>query len=152
MKQPNKSSVKIFSRTNFQKLVIIIKNIFFFVIIVAVISSFSIVECVSINNDWMFQNPVSYYMINLIQIHNSLFIYISFILIIVVWFLYQTLINFNSKNFILIGEKFNHFTILEIIWTIIPTIILLFIAAPSFILLYQNSLEFSKFSYWEKIL
>jgi len=40
------------------------------------------------------------------------------------------------------GDNVTHSTPLEIFWTVIPTIILLFIALPSFILLYSMDEQF----------
>ena len=50
--------------------------------------------------------------------------------------LLRTLLFFNEKNTKQLRFAFNHHTILELIWTIIPTIILILIAIPSFALLY----------------
>ena len=45
--------------------------------------------------------------------------------------------HFNATNLKTIRVSFQHHTNLERIWTLIPTIILMLIAAPSFSLLYQ---------------
>jgi len=54
----------------------------------------------------------------------------------VFYLLNYVLIKFNNKVH-LKPIKFNHSSILEIIWTIIPAVILIFIAIPSFALLYS---------------
>ena len=51
-------------------------------------------------------------------------------------------INFNKILFKLlksfrVSSKFTHSTIIEIVWTIIPSLILIMIAIPSFALLYK---------------
>nr|QIQ23031.1 cytochrome c oxidase subunit 2 [Coleochaete scutata] len=58
------------------------------------------------------------------------------ILIFVVWMLVRTLWYFHSSRNP-IPERIVHGTTIEIIWTIFPSIILMFIAIPSFALLYS---------------
>ena len=50
--------------------------------------------------------------------------------------MYEIIIFFNQKTNEK-PQKFTHSSILEIIWTIIPAVVLLFIAVPSFTLLYS---------------
>lgn len=82
------------------------------------------------------QDPATPIMEGMISFHNYLVFYIIFIGVAVCWLLYKIIINFNStvnKK----ADQFNHSSILEIIWTIIPAVILVFIAVPSFALLYS---------------
>lgn len=85
----------------------------------------------------------------IIDLHNSITFYLVLIFIFVFWVFSSILINFylvieypsNEKDIILrtaINEAndVTHGTALEIIWTIIPSLILLLIAIPSFALLY----------------
>jgi len=70
--------------------------------------------------------------------------FIFFILILVFWLIVRTIFLYSAySNLSWERCKLNHHTFLEIIWTIIPTLILLSIAIPSFLLLYaideQNS-------------
>jgi len=46
------------------------------------------------------------------------------------------IVAFPRRLILLQGHKFTHGTVIEIVWTIIPAIILFLIAVPSFILLY----------------
>jgi len=62
--------------------------------------------------------------------------YIIFIGVLVVWMLYKIVINFNEIANPIV-KKFTHSSLLEIIWTIIPAIVLVIIAIPSFTLLYS---------------
>ena len=63
--------------------------------------------------------------------------FIFFILILVFWLITRTVFIYNvHSNLKWERCKLNHHTFLEIIWTIIPTLILLSIAIPSFLLLY----------------
>lgn len=50
--------------------------------------------------------------------------------------LYQVIVNFNEKANP-VSKKFTHSSLLEIVWTIIPAVVLLLIAIPSFALLYS---------------
>lgn len=52
------------------------------------------------------------------------------------WILARTIFWFNSARNKALPLMITHHTVLEIIWTIIPAIILIFIAVPSFALLY----------------
>jgi cytochrome c oxidase subunit 2 len=64
--------------------------------------------------------------------HNYLMFFLIAIGIFVLWMLGCSIYFSKNKSI-----KFSHSNVLEIIWTIIPAIILLFIAIPSFTLLYS---------------
>lgn len=91
-----------------------------------------------------FQEPATLIMENIITLHNDILFFLIVIIYIVLWFITAILIywskgiNFNStyKSW----KNFTHNKWLEIIWTIIPTIILLLISLPSFMVLYQATL------------
>lgn len=68
--------------------------------------------------------------------HNTLVFFVIFIAGGVFWLLYKIVYNFNNERN-KTSLKFTHSSILEIIWTIIPAVTLLFIAIPSFALLYS---------------
>jgi cytochrome c oxidase subunit 2 len=58
----------------------------------------------------------------------------------VFWMLYKVVVDFDSSYFdgyLKEPQRFTHSTLLEIVWTIIPAIILVLIAVPSFALLYS---------------
>ena len=59
-----------------------------------------------------------------------------FIGVAVCWLLYRIVTQFD-ENINVFSQKFNHNSILEIIWTLIPAVILIIIAVPSFGLLYS---------------
>jgi len=83
-----------------------------------------------------YQNPASTGMFGLITLNYYIYIYLIIILIAVSLILKYTLDIFYFKY--KIGNcQFNHAQTLEIVWTLIPSIILVFIAIPSFSLLYQ---------------
>jgi heme/copper-type cytochrome/quinol oxidase subunit 2 len=51
--------------------------------------------------------------------------------------LYQSIVLYRAENKETLRVAFAHHTNLEIIWTLVPTAILISIAGPSFALLYQ---------------
>lgn len=81
------------------------------------------------------QDPATPVAEGLIAFHNYLMVFLIFIGAFVFWMLYQVIINFN-ETIHRIPKRFTHSSLLEIIWTILPAIMLLFIAIPSFTLLY----------------
>jgi len=86
-----------------------------------------------------FQTPVTSYMERIIDLHHEIFFYLIILSVFVLWFLIR--INFLFKNEITIvpvrPSRITHNTTLEIIWTIIPCILLLLIAIPSLVLIYS---------------
>jgi cytochrome c oxidase subunit 2 len=83
-----------------------------------------------------FQDPATPVMQGIIDLHHDIFFFMTVILIFVLWMLSRTLYHFHkSRN--PIPEKIIHGTTIEIAWTVAPSIILLFIAIPSFALLYS---------------
>ena len=87
-------------------------------------------------NQLFMQDPASPMMEGMIYFHNLLMFCMIFVGIFVFYMLGYVIYNFSSeKN--TIPAKFSHNSPLEIVWTIIPSIILLFIAIPSFTLLYS---------------
>ena len=88
------------------------------------------------NYQYGFQDPASPVMEEIIDFHNYVMIYMTFIIIAVFWVLFQICINFvKSKRFI--SHKYLvHGTFIETVWTIIPAVILFFIGVPSIKLLY----------------
>ena len=83
-----------------------------------------------------FQDPATPAVEGMINFHNYLLIFLIVIALIVFWLLYKVVINFNEKVSPK-AEKFTHSSLLEIIWTVLPAVVLLLIAIPSFTLLYS---------------
>jgi cytochrome c oxidase subunit 2 len=83
-----------------------------------------------------FQDPATPVVEGMIDFHNYIMIFIIAIGIFVVWMLYQVIVFFNEEAHPL-SEKFTHSSLLEIVWTILPALVLLLIAIPSFALLYS---------------
>jgi len=72
----------------------------------------------------------------MIYFHNYLLLVMIFIAVIVVWLLIKVVVNFNHVSNP-VPQIFSHSSALEIIWTIVPALILISIAIPSFALLYS---------------
>jgi len=88
-----------------------------------------------------FQTPASPIMEGILDLHHDIMFFLVFIIIFVFYLLAIVVIQFADDNNFNIhgyaGDDVTHNTPIELIWTILPTIILLFIALPSFILLYS---------------
>jgi len=81
------------------------------------------------------QNPATPVAERLIEFHNFLLVIIIIISLIVLGLLIWCAIRYNSKANP-IPSKNTHNTLIEVLWTVIPIIILLIIAVPSYRLLY----------------
>jgi len=87
---------------------------------------------------WQFgpQDPATSIAEGMLSFHNYLMFFVIVIGTVVIWMLNYSIKNFNNtvnKT----STKFTHSSLLEIIWTIIPAVILVLIAIPSFSLLYS---------------
>ena len=90
-----------------------------------------------------FQDSASPIMEGIVNLHHDLMFFITFIFFFVSVVLYRTLFYFatNSKdNDVkqkMISRSVVHGTTIEIIWTVVPSLILIVVALPSFALLYS---------------
>lgn len=83
-----------------------------------------------------FQDAATPMMQGIIDLHHDIMFFLIIIIIFVLWMLARVLWHFNyQKN--PVPERIVHGTTIEIIWTLCPSIILMFIAIPSFALLYS---------------
>lgn len=82
------------------------------------------------------QDPATPMMEGIINFHNHLMFFLVAIAIFVFWLLGRciSLYSYDSNKRV---DNFTHSTTLEIVWTIVPAIILMIIAIPSFALLYS---------------
>lgn len=87
--------------------------------------------------NWYFQTSCSPTMDKIIDLHNDIMVFLVFILIFISWMLGRIIYLFRSQNKNTIRFRFQHNSRLEQIWTIIPALLLLLIATPSFSLLYS---------------
>jgi cytochrome c oxidase subunit 2 len=90
-----------------------------------------------------FQEPASAIMEGIIELHNNVMFYLIVIVVVVAWVLYSLVEEYSEDLYkierrieILDTIGITHGRLLEIIWTITPSIILVGIAIPSFGLLY----------------
>ncbi len=83
-----------------------------------------------------FQDPATPVMEAITNFHNYAMLYLVFIITAVLWILTEIVMRFTSSKTLIAHKHMVHGTILEIVWTITPAIILIGIAFPSFKLLY----------------
>jgi cytochrome c oxidase subunit 2 len=83
-----------------------------------------------------FQDGASASQEGIVQLHNEIFFYLLLISVGVAWVMGSVMVNFNSKSSPIVYKYANHGTLIELIWTITPALILIGIAFPSFNLLY----------------
>jgi cytochrome c oxidase subunit 2 len=84
------------------------------------------------------QDPASVVVEAVILFHNFLLVFLTIIGVIVCFLLAHIIKTYNSDNYEFKNIiKFSHSSILEIVWTIIPAVLLLWLAIPSFNLLYS---------------
>nr|CCE35434.1 Cytochrome c oxidase subunit 2 precursor [Claviceps purpurea] len=89
-----------------------------------------------------FQDSASPAMEGIIELHNTVMFYLVLIFIGVSWVLFSVIRNFIATKSPISQKYLNHGTVIEIIWTVTPAIILILIAFPSFKLLYlQNEVH-----------
>lgn len=72
----------------------------------------------------------------LVELHDNIMFYLVLILFGVGWILTSVIVNYASSKSPISHKYLNHGTLIELIWTITPAIILILIAFPSFKLLY----------------
>ena len=83
-----------------------------------------------------FQDSATPQMEGLIELHDNIMYYLVIILFSVGWILLSIIRNYISTKSPISHKYLNHGTLIELIWTITPAIILILIAFPSFKLLY----------------
>jgi cytochrome c oxidase subunit 2 len=81
------------------------------------------------------QTAASPTMVSITDFHNLLLVIISYISVFVMALLFFVLIRFNAKRNP-VPTKTTHNTMIEVLWTAVPVMILVIIAIPSFKLLY----------------
>ena len=82
------------------------------------------------------QDPATPIMEGIVNFHNHIMFFITVIVVFVSWLMARCVYLFeetqNTK-----AEKWTHSTVLEIVWTLIPALVLMVIAVPSFALLFS---------------
>ena len=83
-----------------------------------------------------FQDSASPQMEGLVELHDNILFYLVIILFAVGWILVSIARTYSSLESPVSHKNVSHGTLIELIWTITPALILMFIAFPSFKLLY----------------
>jgi len=83
-----------------------------------------------------FQDSATPQMEGLVELHDNIMFYLVIILFSVGWVLFSIIRNFINTKSPISHKYLNHGTLIELIWTISPALILILIAFPSFKLLY----------------
>lgn len=84
-----------------------------------------------------FQTPATEIMEKIVDLHHDIMFFLLLIVLFVSWMLIQIISLYGKDNSNTLRVAFAHHTLLEKVWTYIPTVILVLIAAPSFSLLYS---------------
>ena len=89
--------------------------------------------------DWQlsFQNPATDLMGSVVGLHNIILIVITLVTLFVLFLLFYVSFRFSAKRNP-IPSTTTHNTVVEVLWTAIPIVILVVLAIPSFKLLYQQ--------------
>jgi cytochrome c oxidase subunit II len=83
-----------------------------------------------------FQDSATPQMEGLVELHDNIMYYLVVILFGVAWIMLSIVRNFIETKAPISHKYLNHGTLIELIWTITPAVILILIAFPSFKLLY----------------
>jgi len=90
----------------------------------------------AINWQFGFQDPATPVALGIFRFHHDLMFLLIMVVIFVSWVLFRVLVLFsNGANLVSTGVV--HGTLLEIVWTLVPALILVVVAIPSFSLLYS---------------
>ena len=87
--------------------------------------------------EWKLQEAATPVMEDIVWFHNFLFVLITVITLFVLALLIIVMVKFNAKANP-VPSKTTHNTLIEVAWTLIPVLILVGIAVPSFRLLFQE--------------
>ena len=112
----------------------------FLIIITLVFFPFSAFANEGISQNWQlsFQEPATDLMSDIISFHSYILMpIITGISLLVLGLLLYIMFRFNSKRNV-VASTTTHNTVIEILWTVIPVILLIIIAIPSFRLLYVS--------------
>ena len=88
-----------------------------------------------------FQDPATSVMEGIIDLHHDIMYFVIITGIFTCWMIFRIVyrfhLNMNNPSSFRVGSSVTHHTEIEVIWTVIPGLILLSIAFPSFALLYK---------------
>lgn len=83
-----------------------------------------------------FQDGASPSFEGIVELHDQIMFYLVLILFGVGWVLVSVITNFKKNKTEIVNKYTNHGTLIELVWTITPALVLVAIAFPSFKLLY----------------
>ena len=116
--------------------------VFFFTLITLILvtvhlnSSAPSCDCPEAWQLWI-QDPATGLHEGMIFFHNYIMLFVVFIGVLVFFALEQIIKNFNEESSKKAPQTFTHSSVLEIVWTVFPALLLLLMAVPSFSLLYS---------------
>jgi cytochrome c oxidase subunit 2 len=112
-------------------------------LIALILPSIFSVLCCDVAEPWQiaFQDNATPSAEGMGELHDTIFFYLIVIAVLVLWMLGATLIHFSSSKVGIVHKYSNHGTLIELIWTITPALVLVAIAFPSFKLLYLMDIE-----------
>jgi len=88
-----------------------------------------------------FQDPATPYMQRLVELHENIMFFLFIIVVIVFWLLYSIVKNFTSySKYTGFYSTLTFHVNLEIFWTVLPSLLLICIIVPSFVLLYNSDI------------
>ncbi len=90
-----------------------------------------------------FQDGASPAFEGMTELHDAIFFYLIVIGVGVGWFIGSVVLSFGEARAPLTHKYYNHGTLVELIWTVTPALVLVAIAFPSFKLLYLMDYQFS---------
>ena len=108
---------------------------FFFILVESLFTNLA--ESISAPWQFYFQDPETPIMEGIINFHDKAMFLITFIVFAVGYILFRCVVLFEDKNDNRQSERFIHGTVIEIVWTILPALVLVNLAVPSFSLLYS---------------
>lgn len=83
-----------------------------------------------------FQDSASPSFSGIVALHDTILFYLVVTSVLVFWLLAVIIYFYNKKNEEIVHKYLNHGTLIEVIWTITPALVLLAISFPSYSLLY----------------
>lgn len=83
-----------------------------------------------------FQDGASPTFEGITELHDTIFFYLVVIGVAVTWMLFSVVIGFAESRSPIAHRYANHGTLIEVVWTVTPALVLVAIAFPSFKLLY----------------
>lgn len=84
-----------------------------------------------------FQSPATPVMEGIINFHNHIMFFMVGVGVFVMWLMGRCLVLYGATTNTSKIDNFTHATTVEIVWTVVPALILMVIAVPSFALLYS---------------